>query len=567
MAQEPSRESTFVRNVACDGPKGCGSTDNGGLYSNGWAHCFGCGENWKPEGDYEGSVGSIQRKSSMDQPMITGEYRPLQNRGISEEVCKRYNYAVGVVPKDYPAKRGTALYNMRGQTVQIENYYDDKNTLIAQKLRDKDKNFVWVGDSKAGGTTLFGRHVVKAGSSHTLVITEGAIDTLSYAEMRKNWPVVSIANGAQSAAKALKANLPFLESFDKVVICFDNDDAGRDAAETCKGILSPKKMHIASLPNEYKDLNEALQAGDIKAALTAVMNAEEVKPDGIVSVDDVLEEAMRPVEMGLPWFIPELTDLTYGRRYGEVYGLGAGTGIGKTDFLTEQIAYDITVLNQPVGTFFLEQKPTETVKRTAGKVADRRFHVPDAGWTVDELKEACKKLSGKMLMYDSFGQTDWVEVKSRIRHMAVADGIRIFYVDHLTAMAESSNERESIEQIMKELAGLANELSIIIVFVSHLATPDGTPHEEGGRVAIRHFKGSRSIGFWSYFMFGLERDQQDEDEAMRHVTTFRVLKDRYTGQATGHTFDMGYDSKSGRIIPPSALDFPTDQPSDKDEEF
>lgn len=492
----------------------------------------------------------------MDLQFIQGEPLALPKRGISEEVCKRFNYLTGKVPENYPAKEGSALAAMRGKTVQIENYYEDRK-LIAQKLRDKDKNFAWIGKA---GQALFGRHCVKPGGK-VLVVTEGAIDSLSYAEMRKGWPAVSIPNGAQSAPKALKENLEFLESFEKVVLCFDNDEEGQKAAEACKGILSPKKMFIASLPTEFKDLNEALQEGAVKAALQAVMNAEEVRPDNLVSVEDVLEEALKPIEMGLPWFLEELTALTYGRRYGEVYALGAGTGVGKTDVLTEQIAYDIMTLNLKVGTLFLEQKPAETVKRVAGKVASRRFHVPDSGWTEEELRTAVHRLKGKLMLYDSFGETDWEQVKTRIRHMAVAEGIRIFYVDHLTAMADTSDERGSLEQIMKEMAGLANELQIIITFVSHLATPDGTPHEEGGRVAIRHFKGSRSIGFWSFFMFGLERDQQADDEDERHRTTFRVLKDRYTGQATGHTFNLGYDAETGRIIPPAALGFATDKPS------
>lgn len=497
----------------------------------------------------------------MDHQFIEGEPQALPKRGISEDVCKRYNYLTGKVPTDYPAKEGSTLHSMRGKTVQIENYYDDDRRLVAQKLRDKDKKFVWIGKA---GDTLFGRHAVKPGGK-VLVITEGAIDALSYAEMRKNWPAVSIKDGAQSAVKAIKGNLEFLESFEKVVLCFDNDDEGQKAVEACKGLLSPKKMFIASLPIEYKDMNEALQAGDIKAALHAVMNAEEIRPDGLVSVEDVMEDALKPIEQGLPWFIPELTDMTYGRRYGEVYALGAGTGVGKTDILTEQIAYDIDTLGQRVGTLFLEQKPTETVKRIAGKIANRRFQVPDAGWTEDELRTSAQRLTGKLIMYDSFGQTEWEEVRTRIRHMAVAEGIRIFYVDHLTAMAEAGNEKDSLEKIMKEMAGLAMELQIIITFVSHLATPDGTPHEEGGRVAIRHFKGSRSIGFWSYYMFGLERDQQEEDESLRHRTTFRVLKDRYTGQATGHTFELGYDAQTGRIILPSALGFPPDKPMEDDE--
>lgn len=493
----------------------------------------------------------------MSQPFVRGEYQALIKRGISEEVCKRYQYQIGTVPEDYPAKAGTTLHSMRGQVVQIENYYED-GVLKGQKLRGKDKSFAVIG-SVTG--LLFGKHCSAAGGK-MIVITEGAIDAMSYAEMRKGWNALSIPNGTDSAKKAIQENLEYLESFEKVVLCFDNDTVGKAAMEKCKGLLSSGKMFIAALPNEYKDLNEALQAGDYKAALQAVLNAEEVRPDGLVTVDDVFEEAIRPIEWGLPWFIPQLTNLTFGRRYGEVYALGAGTGVGKTDIFTEQIAFDVNKLSLKVGVLFLEQKPAETLKRICGKIANRRFHVPDSGWTEDELRAAAEKLRNKLIFYDSFGQTEWEQVKLRIRHMAITKGIRVFYVDHLTAMADTSDERGSLEQIMKEMAGLANELNLIIHFVSHLATPDGTPHEEGGRVAIRHFKGSRSIGFWSFFMFGLERDQQAEDETDRQTTTFRVLKDRYTGQATGHTFQLGYDSFTGRIIIPDGLGMPCDQPSD-----
>jgi twinkle protein len=49
-------------------------------------------------------------------------------------------------------------------------------------------------------------------------------------------------------------------------------------------------------------------------------------------------------------------------------------------------------------------------------------------------------------------------------------------------------------------------------------------------------------------MFGLERDQQHEDERWRSITTFRVLKDRYTGRATGEVIHLGYDRDSGKLF-------------------
>jgi twinkle protein len=46
----------------------------------------------------------------------------------------------------------------------------------------------------------------------------------------------------------------------------------------------------------------------------------------------------------------------------------------------------------------------------------------------------------------------------------------------------------------------------------------------------------------------LERNQQDDDE-MRTTTTFRVLKDRYTGRATGSVFYLRYDQETGMLNP------------------
>ena len=278
---------------------------------------------------------------------------------------------------------------------------------------------------------------------------------------------------------------------------------------------------------------------------------------------------MAPVDWGMPWAWDTLTNMTYGRRLGEVYAVGAGTGVGKTDFLTQQIAYDITELGEAVGLFYLEQQPVETAKRVAGKVAHQRFHVPDAGWTTVQLVETWEKLmeKGKLFLYDHFGVTDWDIIQSRIRYLAVSEGVRLFYLDHLTALAAGEeDERKALEFIMADLGGLVKELDIIITFISHLATPDGRPHEEGGRVMVRHFKGSRAIGYWSHFMFGLERDCQAEDEDVRHTATVRVLKDRYTGTSTGRVFDLTYDYETGLLS--EVLDNPfEDHLDDKDIPF
>jgi twinkle protein len=230
--------------------------------------------------------------------------------------------------------------------------------------------------------------------------------------------------------------MAYFNSFDEVILMFDNDEAGEKALSQCAPLFPAGKCSIARI-NGYKDANEALQAGATRAILEAQWNAKPYRPDGIVSLSDIREELDKPVEMGLAWYLDTLTRCTYGRRYGEVYAIGAGTGVGKTDFLTQQIVYDMYELHQKVGVFFLEQMPTETAIRIAGKQAGKLFHIPDGDWTPEERVAAIDELaeSDTLRMYDSFGVCEWDVVKSNIEYLHHAEGIRIFYVDHLTALA------------------------------------------------------------------------------------------------------------------------------------
>jgi len=495
-------------------PCPCGqSSDAYSINDKGWGKCFSCGKNFNEEASDPAPRG--KQVAAVKELVPFGEYRALTKRKITEETCKKFGYFVG---------------EFKDQTVQVAPYRNNDGEIIAQKVRFADKSFTTRGKFK--GVALFGQHLWGEGGKK-LVITEGEIDCLTVSQLQGNkWPVVSIPNGAQGAANSIKENLEWVLTFEEVILMFDQDEPGREAAIKVAELLPPGKAKIASLP--LKDPNDMLVAG----------RGQEV----IQAIDDILDEVEKPIEWGKPWCFETLTKLTYGRREGELYAIGAGTGVGKTDFMTQQIAFDVVELGEHVGVIFLEQKPVETAKRVAGKIAGRRFHVPDAGWTPEELKTAVANLKGKVTFYDSWGETEWDAVKSKIRFMVVSLGIRHIYLDHLTAMADTSNEKESIEQLMKEMAGLANELGCIIHFVSHLSTPEGKPHEEGGRVMVRHFKGSRAIGFWSYLMIGLERHQQAEDEEERQTTTLRVLKDRYTGQATGKTILLGYDQETGRLF-------------------
>lgn len=542
------QESHFLRKESC--PK-CGSRDNLARYSDGHAHCFGCAH-YEPA--TEGPLPTTNRRPSVDTDFmpIQGDVMALAKRKISEETCRHFGYVVAEVTeamhrKMLPEQREKVPV---GAKVQLAPYCDEHGRVTAQKWRAANKEFGLFGKLK-NGRQLFGQHLWRDGGKK-IVITEGEIDAMSVSQLQGNkWPVVSVPNGASGAKKALQAELEWLERFEEIILMFDQDEQGFKAVEECAALFSPGKCKVAKLP--LKDANEMLQAGRGGEVIEAMWAAKAYRPDGVVDAASIAEKACEDVPMGYPWFLKELTDITFGRRDGEVYGLGAGTGVGKTDVFTQSIAFDLEQ-GFKVGVLYLEQNVVETLRRIAGKAVGKVLHVPGRV-TPEERKEAIDGVvaRGNLYLYDNFGSIDWETVKAKIRYMIVGLGCKMIYLDHLTALAaEEEDENGALKVIMAELAGLFKETGAICHYISHLATPEGKPHEEGGRVMIRHFRGSRAIGFWSYFMFGLERDQQAEDEAVRQTTTLRVLKDRNTGQATGKCLYLRYDADTGLLHPTEA---------------
>jgi twinkle protein len=537
----PPSESTFVQHEPC--PK-CGSSDALARYSDNHAVCFSCKH--YIHGD-DTPAKTITRKYMTTDLIQGGEAVAIESRKLSEETCQKWGYLVGT---------------FKGQACQIASYRDEAGTVVAQKVRLPGKEFVFLGDTKAAG--LYGQWLWKNGGKQ-VVVTEGEIDALSVSQLNGNrWPVVSVPNGAQGAKKAIQKSLEWLEKFESVIFMFDNDEHGREAVQECAPLLTPGKAKVAVLP--LKDASDMLKAGRGGEVIEAMWGAKEVRPDGIVTVADVEEEALKPIEMGLSWPWPALTAATYGQQEGAVYTYGAGTGVGKTDVLTQVVMHDLTVHKVPVAAFFLETSPADTLIRVAGKLVGRAFHVPGEG-TQEEKREAIArvKASAPLLMYDNFGATDWDVIHRKIIYLAQAMGVKDFFIDHLTALAAGEeDERVFLETTMAEIAGLAKRFKLRLHLVSHLTTPDGATHEEGGRVTIRHFKGSRMIGAWSHYMFGLERDQQEEDLTKRNTTTFRILKDRMTGRGVGKTFALTYDPKTGLLNEGVACPFPAAAGAAKD---
>ncbi|WCE28439.1 DnaB-like helicase C-terminal domain-containing protein [Vibrio sp. SCSIO 43137] len=530
-------ESVLIaRGLPCDD---CGSSDALAEYSDGHTFCYSCEKvrGGTPSGDQAAA-------KPIDFTPISGELQALKARGITEETCRKFGYVLG---------EAWHSGSERMEKAHICNVRDEENKLVAQKIRFRDKHFSVNG--KIPKACLIGMHLWSGG--RRLVVTEGEIDMLTVSQVQGNkYPVVSLPNGVQSAKRNLLGCIDFLKLFDEVVLCFDMDDqgreAGRKAAEALMGVVNIKIARLS-----MKDPNDMLLGGCTDELVKSIWNAEAYKPEGMVSLRDLRSRVMerKTPEPGYAWFLPSLTAKTYGRREGDVIVVGAGTGVGKTDFLTQQMEYDVAELDLKVSGFFMEQDVVETAQRLMGKHRLKRFHVPmeegDEGyWTEQEYEEAFDALEAtdKIDLFDSFGMSDWDAVKARMAYQA-AMGTKVFYIDHLTALAtgvDEKDEKAELERITAEMAEFAKQRKVILIVISHLTTPQmGKSHEEGGRVTIRQFKGSRAIGFWAYFMIGLERDQQADDETERTTTYVRVLKDRFTGNSLGLVVPMAYCTAKG----------------------
>jgi twinkle protein len=470
-----------------------------------------------------------------------GETQALAARKIAQTTAQHFNYTVS---------------KYKGTPVQVAPYYNREGQLHAQKIRTPEKDFKWLGGDLQDAMP-FGWHCFARSGRH-LVLTEGEIDALSMSQVQGNkWPVWSIPTGAGPQLRkwlAARVSDGTFGGFDSVIVMFDNDERGREATTLACEVLGAKSR-VAALP--LKDANEMLKAGKADELLKCMWAAQPYRPEGIIEVSSVKAAEAASVEHGVPYPFPEMNRITFGARTGELVGVGGGTGGGKTSFLTQIIAHWLTVERIPVGAFFLESTPVELTRRILGVLAGKTFHVPDSGWTEEDKAAAWEKLESgeKLWLYDGFGVNEWSAIKAKILYLYHAHGVQYFIIDHLTAFAaaDPSNERAVLEEIMGDMGGLVKQIPIHITYVSHLATPEGKPHEEGGHISMRHFKGARAIGQWTHIGVGLERNQQAEDKTERYTTTVRCVKNRPFGHLTGETFNLKYNPSTGLLVPVDTL--------------
>jgi len=469
------------------------------------------------------------------------------SEGPSAAVNQTYR---GVTPSTYRTFKVMADYDTStGELSRLYYPYGENG----YKIRALPKAFYAAG--KKNGK-LFGQGVVK---SNVLVIVEGEQDCLAAFQMlQASNPtippaVVSLPNGSASH-NAIVDNHDWIMTHKRIVLCLDNDAPGADATKKVNDLLEGRAA-IANL-GSLKDASEYLEAGKTASFVQAINEAKCRVPDGILTVEDVYEEAIKMPEWGrlYPW--KSLNKLTYGRRNGEGIYVGAGTKIGKTEWLSQMVHFITEVEGKKVLLFKFEQSGGDTVKALAGKYKNKRFNIPDGNFTKEELIEGVEMVKGKVMMFNAYmNGTDnsvplWDRMKPVIRHAVINEGVEDIFIDPITQLTDGMTAADTdveLRRFANQIAGMALELGFFYYCFCHLKSPaQGKTHEEGGNVKVAQFRGSRAMMEKTKYALGITRDMYADDEDERNTSQFHLLLASGVGR-TGK-FDVYYDIENGSYL-------------------
>jgi len=500
----------------------CPSSDGFKIEANGWGHCFVCGVNVPPN---KGEVVEFKKATppKPKKPLIPlgDRFVELPNRKISKATCERYK-----------------IWREDGKD-HFPSFKEGKHVGTKYRAVDDKQHQSWTGEQGE----LHGQHLFPVGCAKYVTVTEGEYDMCAAYEMLgSRWPVVSVLNGTGSALQDVRNNFEYLNSFEHVVLSFDNDEAGHKAVKQIANLPWPSGKLRVMKHNKHKDANDYKIAGDTTLYTKEWWDAPKFMPDGLKIGTDIWDEIVnRPKHFQVDYPFAGLNRLTYGIRLSEMVVVTAETGIGKTSVLKE---IEYSLLTNPecvekgygVGFIHLEEPNYDTALGLMSIHNSKPYHLPDTERTVDELRQAFDAVinSERVVIWDHFGSNSVEAVLDKIRHMA-ALGCKYIVLDHLSIVVsdQSGDERKQLDEIATKAKTLCMELNLALICVIH--------QNRAGQI-----RGTAGVEQLANIVIKMYRDNTDIDEWRRNVTKIVVEKNRFSGR-TGPACWLSYNGVTGRL--------------------
>jgi len=411
-------------------------------------------------------------------------------------------------------------------------FFDAAGNLTRMKFRDiADKKYMFLhpkaadaGEYEHGADLhLFGIQGLpeKAG---TVVMTEGEIDALSFAEW--GYPAVSVPIGAQphdthercSHDEWIQNDYDWLEAFETITLAMDGDEPGRQAAALLIPRLGRERVAVVEYPAGCKDANECILKGHGVDGL--MEHAHDLDPEELKKPSAFREavwERFYPVdgvEPGddLPWAMttdPAAKPLPFKFREGEITVWHGYNGHGKTIALDHCLIH-FAAQGRKSCVASLELPPSMTLQNMVRQAIGKGKPA-----TREEFDRAMDWMDRWVWVYDFVGSSVSGKVLECWEYAVRKYGIHHFVLDSLMKLQDvPGTDFDAQKGVMNRINDFAKRHRVHVHLVAHSKKPDSKHPKEKNWPGELDISGSSDIpnGAWNVICMWRNENKQNDSE-------------------------------------------------------
>lgn len=506
----------------------------------------------------------IPKTKQVTKTAITlAEYKALVARTSHDTTQPDGSYYRGIKPETaafygHLFEKGVDGWIIRTYYPETKNTHKGEcNSLRGYKTRTLPKIFGTHNIGITGSTNDFsGQHKFTTGGKWLLIVG-GEEDKLAAAQMLRDYQiqrkqedydriaVVSVTCGEQSLAKMCAAQYEFVDMFEEIILCMDNDEAGKAAVMDALKVLPEGKVKV--MTTSLKDANSMLLEGKQKQFISNFYDAKPLVETGIMSSSDAaqgIEEYLLTEKITLPPHLHRVQDAMRGgiKGSGAIVNIIGNTSVGKS-FFSDVLVHHF-IFNSPL-------KPTIlSIERTSAELTLDlySYHLKqnltwfeDGNDAIDYLhRKDVKELCDQMLM-NEFGEPRFfiiddregtVDVlKKQIERAVKQHDSKLIILDVLTDVIRSLplDEQEMFMSFEKQM----KKEGVVFINILHTRKPSS---DKGGedtfkRVNEYDILGSGTIPQSADINLVLNRNKMATDPVERNTTYVDLPKCR--GGSTG----------------------------------